>query len=99
MTRTVFGPAMLLAVLAASSRAAAQEPAPPMPPAFGDRGQLVLTADRLFPVVSYTTQTITAVEGPTTTRTTDSGASVALFIGREPTLAAVHTIPRLAVDF
>ncbi|MDB5212152.1 MAG: hypothetical protein JWO86_79, partial [Myxococcaceae bacterium] len=72
---------------------------PPMPPAFGDRGQLVLTADRLFPIVSYTTQTITAVEGATTTKITDSGASVALFIGREPTLAAVHTIPRLAVDF
>jgi opacity protein-like surface antigen len=95
MTRTVLGATTLLAVLAASSSAAAQDVGPP---SFGARGQLVLSADRLLPVVSYTTQTITSMEGATTTKVTDSGASVAFF-GREPTLAAVHTIPRLAVDF
>lgn len=96
MTRMVLGAALLLAMLAVPAPASAQELARPR---FGDRGQLVLTADRLLPVASYTTQTITSIEGATTTKVTDDGASVALFIGREPSLAAVHTIPRLAADF
>ena len=96
MTRTVLGASTLLALLAASPVVAAQEVAPRR---FGDRGQLVLTADRLIPVLSYTTQTVTSIEGATTTKVTDDGASVALFVGREPSLGAVHTVPRLAADF
>jgi hypothetical protein len=100
MTRSVLGAATLLALLAGSRAVAAQEIVPPPPPPrFGDRGQLVLGADRLLPLASYTTQTVTAIEGATTTKITDSGGSFALFLGREPSLGAVHTIPRLAFDF
>lgn len=96
MTRTVLGAATALALLAGSRPAAAQEV---VPPRFADRGQLILTADRLLPLASYTTQTVTSTEGATTTKVTDSGASFAFFVGREPSLGAVHTIPRLAFDF
>lgn len=101
MTRTVLGAATLLAVLAGSRAATAQETAPPVRSvgSFGDRGQLVLTADRLIPLVSYTSQTVTSMDGAGTSRVTDSGASMAFFVGREPSLGAVHTLPRLALDF
>ncbi|MCW5833233.1 MAG: hypothetical protein KIS78_12605 [Labilithrix sp.] len=65
---------------------------------FGERGQLVVTADRLVPIVGYTTQSITAVQGDTTTKVTESGASLALFVGREPSLGAMHSVPRVAAD-
>ena len=84
-----------LAVVLPCRRAAAQEE----PRRFGARGQLILTADRLLPLVSFTRQSITSREGAATTTITDSGASVAFLVGREPALAAVHTLPRLAVDF
>ena len=84
----------LIAVLTLCPRASAQEE----PRRLGARGQLILTADRLLPLVSFTTQTITSQEGAATTKVTDSGASLAFFVGKEPTLAAVHTLPRLAFD-
>lgn len=87
-----------LALVAVAREASADEPLPEAP-RFGDRGQLILSADRLVPLVSYTRQSITATQGDTTTTVTDSGSSIALLIGREPTLGAVHTIPRVAVDF
>lgn len=90
---------LVLALALAARPAAADESfEPPAPTLFGERGQLVLSADRLLPLVSYTSQSITATQGDVTTRTTDDGASVALFVGREPTLGAVHTVPRLAAD-
>ncbi len=66
---------------------------------FGERGQLVVAADRLVPVVGYTTQSITSVQGDTTTKVTESGASLAFFVGREPSLGAIHTVPRVAADY
>lgn len=69
------------------------------PPSFGERGQLILTADRLLPLASFTAQTITASQGATETKTSDRGASFALLVGREPGLGSMHTVPRLAVDF
>jgi len=68
------------------------------PPRFGERGQLVVTADRLVPLLGYTSQSITASDGDITTKTTDSGASIAFLVGREPQLAAMHTVPRVAAD-
>jgi hypothetical protein len=103
-SRTKLGAvALLVLVLVASvspRTASADEPPPsPPPPRFGERGQLVLGADRLMPLVSYTSQTITAVQGDTTTEVTDTGTSLAFLVGREPTLGAVHTVPRVAFDF
>ncbi len=66
---------------------------------FGARGELIVSADRLLPWVSYSSQTVTATQGDVTTKTTDSGGSLAFFVGREPALGALHTVPRLAVDF
>ena len=77
----------------ASTEASAEEP-----PRFGERGQLVVTADRLVPLLGYTSQSITATDGDITTKTTDTGGSVAFLIGREPQLGVMHTIPRVAVD-
>lgn len=65
---------------------------------FGERGQLLLTADRLLPLVSFTTQTVTANDGAVTTETTDRGGSFAFFVGREPGLSPIHTVPRLTAD-
>ncbi len=81
------------AAMMAASSASAQEP-----PRFGERGQLVISADRLVPLLGYTSQSITASDGDVTTKTTDSGASIAFLIGREPQLGVMHTTPRVAVD-
>lgn len=66
---------------------------------FGERGQLVLNADRLVPLFGYTVQSLTANDGDATTKTIDSGASFAFFVGKEPSLGTMHTVPRVAVDF
>lgn len=97
MKTAALGLCALLTALAAARPARAQET--PAPPRFGDRGQLIVTADRLLPIFGFTSQTTTATEGAATTKITDSGTSLAFLVGREPTLGAVHTIPRLAVDF
>ena len=69
------GLSLSLAMLAHGT-ARAQEPT-----AFGERGQLVVTADRLVPLVGYTTQSITSVLGDETVKVTESGGSMAFFIG------------------
>ena len=66
---------------------------------FGEKTQLIVSADRLMPAFSYTSQTLTATQGGATLKTTDSGTSAALLFGREPNLGVVHTIPRVAFDF
>lgn len=83
-----------LALLAIASPANAQEAA-----GFGEKRQLILSADRLIPVFSYASTSETGTQGNLTVTRTDSGASIALLLGREPTLAAVHTIPRVAFDY
>lgn len=94
MRRTTPAALALFTVVFATSSARAESAA-----RFGERGQLVITADRLVPVLGYTTQSITVVQGDTTTKVTDSGASLAFFVGREPGLGAIHTVPRVAADF
>ncbi|OJY28787.1 MAG: hypothetical protein BGO98_08045 [Myxococcales bacterium 68-20] len=88
--------ALSMLSLANGGRAWADDAAPRR---FGDRGQLVVTADRLMPLAGYTTQSITASDGDTTTKTTDSGASMAFLVGREPSLGTMHTVPRVALDY
>lgn len=96
--RSVLGALALCTSLAATESARA-ESTDAQPARFGERGQLVVTADRLVPIVGYTTQSITAIDGDTTTKVTDSGASLAFLVGREPSLGVVHTVPRVAFDF
>lgn len=67
---------------------------------FGDKSQLILTVDRLMPLFSYSSQTVTNTQaGGGTLKTSDSGTSAAFLFGREPDLSVVHTIPRVAFDF
>ena len=93
MLRGLIGGSIAVTTISIAQGAAAQEP-----PRFGDRGQLIVTADRLVPVLGYTSQSITASDGDITTKTTDTGGSFAFLIGREPQLGVMHTIPRVAVD-
>jgi hypothetical protein len=94
MNRIALGFIASLALLATESKAWAVDEI-----RFGEKGQLIVSADRLFPLVSYTTQSITSSQPELTTSVTDSGWSMAFFVGHEPTLGAAHTIPRLAVDY
>lgn len=89
---------VIAAVLAAWITATTPALAQGSPRRFGERRQLVVAADRLMPLVSYTSQAITAVEGDTTTRTTERGGSFAFLVGREPGTSAMHSVPRVAVD-
>ena len=66
---------------------------------FGEKSQLILSADRLMPLLSYSSQTETSTQGGQTLRTTDSGTSAAFLFGREPSVGIVHTLPRIAFDF
>jgi hypothetical protein len=53
----------------------------------------------LIPVLSYTSQTVTSTVGGAQFKTTDSGTSMAILFGREPSLGVVHTLPRIAFDY
>lgn len=70
---------------------------------FGSKGQLIVSADRLLPVFSYTSVTESQdIGGGRTQDTTVKGASIALLWGNEPGVnasAAVHSTPRAGVDF
>ena len=66
---------------------------------FGEKRQLILSVDRLMPVLSHTSQTISTEQGGGTRKSTDSGTSMAVLFGREPSLGVVHTLPRIAFDF
>jgi len=83
-----------LAVVLTARGASAQEAN-----GLGEKSQLIVTVDRLMPLFSYSSQTLTNTQGGGTLKTTDSGTSAAFLFGREPDLGIVHTIPRVAVDF
>jgi hypothetical protein len=65
----------------------------------GEKSQLIVTVDRLMPLFSYSSESVTNTQNGGTLKTTDSGSSAALLFGREPSLGVVHTIPRVAIDF
>jgi hypothetical protein len=66
----------------------------------GEKGQLILTVDRLMPVFSFTSQTVTTTgPGGQSLEDSQTGTSMAFLLGREPSLGIVHTLPRIAFDF
>ena len=66
----------------------------------GEKGELIVTADRLMPLFSYSSQTLTVDTNGQTSKLSESSTSIALLIGREPSLAVnPHTVPRLAIDY
>lgn len=91
--RFVHSTAAAAAILAIASNANAEEPR-----RFGSPSQLVFSVDRLLPVVSYSYVAIESSTETVSTTTSDSGVSIA-FVGREPSLGVLHTVPRLAADF
>ncbi len=67
---------------------------------FGEKSQLILSVDRLMPLFSYSSQSVTFTRANgVTDKSSDSGTSMAFFLGREPNLGVVHTVPRVAFDF
>lgn len=72
---------------------------------FGEKGQLILTADRLVPVFSYTYGTVTHQQNNGETTTSSSGSGLSLLFGQNLADTGtrgvpinVHTIPRVAFD-
>ncbi len=67
---------------------------------FGEKGELIVTADRLMPLLSYSSETVTINQNNQDTKESESGTSIALLLGREPRLAVnPHSVPRVAIDY
>ena len=87
--------ATALVCAASANEASAQEAN-----GLGEKGELIITADRLLPLLSYSSQTVTQTQNGTETKTTDSGTSIALLFGSDTSIPInPHTVPRLAFDF
>ncbi len=73
---------------------------------FGEKGQLILSADRLVPLVNYTSASVTRTENNIDLTSSRSGSGISLLFGRGFGLAEddravpvnVHTLPRVAFD-
>lgn len=73
---------------------------------FGEKGQFILSADRLVPLFNYTSASITETQNNVDLTDSKSGAGISLLFGRnlsiEESGAAVpinvHAIPRVALD-
>lgn len=92
----ILGSALLAGALAvcAPRSASAQEAN-----GFGEKHELIVSVDRLMPLLSYSSQTLTNTQGGQTLKTTESGTSLVFLFGNEPSLGIVHTLPRIAFDF
>jgi hypothetical protein len=71
---------------------------------FGEKSQLIFTADRLVPLFSYAHASTTRTENNIELSRAQSGAGLSLLLGRnvgidESFMINVHTLPRVAVDF
>ena len=97
--RTKRAAAVFLAIAGAAAASAPGSASAEDANGFGEKHQLIITVDRLMPFLSYSSQSVTATQGGTTLKTTDSGTSSAFLFGREPSLGVVHTLPRIAFDF
>jgi hypothetical protein len=85
-------------VMAAPAEAAAGEAK-----GLGEKYQLIISADRLVPLFSYASGSISRTENNINLNTSQSGSGISLLFGRnlgtEGLLVNVHTIPRVAFDF
>ena len=69
---------------------------------FGEKGELIISADRLMSFISYSRDSVDETNGNLTTTEAESSTSIALLLGREasnPTHVNPHTIPRIAFDY
>lgn len=100
--RFVLGAAVLCSILAGSAEASAAGDANGM----GQKGQLIVSADRLFSLFNFTSFSVTRTVNGNSVTQSQSGSSMALLWGQEETvlegggrLTDPHTVPRLAIDF
>ena len=74
------------------------------PNGFGEKGQLILSADRLVPLFNYTSVSVTRVQNNVELTDSRSGAGISLLFGRSFATEEggfpmnVHTLPRVAFD-
>lgn len=71
---------------------------------FGEKGQLMFSADRFVQVLGYTRSSVTSTTNNSTTTSSSSNTSLAAlwagqFGGADLNAGSVHTIPRVAADF
>lgn len=66
---------------------------------FGERNQLMLSADRLMPLFSFTRRSITTTNNNTTTDDITTHSAISLLAGTDLDADAIHTVPRVAVDY
>jgi hypothetical protein len=90
---------MFLAGGGALAASAPREAAAQEANGLGEKHQLIVSVDRLMPLLSYSSETVKNDNNGVTTKTTDSGTSAAFLFGREPSIGVVHTVPRIAFDF
>lgn len=70
---------------------------------FGEKGQLIITGDRLLPVFGYARSSITTTQNGRELTDSQTGAGFNLLLGRDLGLNGVgpvnvHTLPRVAFD-
>lgn len=69
---------------------------------FGDKGELILSADRLMPLFGYSHQSIDAANNNNVSESGSNSEISLLFAhagGGSPLLLDVHSVPRIAADF
>lgn len=67
---------------------------------FGEKGGLIVSADRLMPLFSYASATVTTKNNGREDSENDSASSIALLFGRDSTVALnPHAVPRISADF
>jgi hypothetical protein len=74
---------------------------------FGQKGELIISADRLLPLLSYTNSSTTHTNNGVDLTTSRSGTGMSLLVGRGLSIDEdittvpinVHAIPRIAVDY
>jgi hypothetical protein len=92
-TRTLFGCAALAAAFFVPTTSHAQDAH-----GFGSQTQLILSADRLVPLLSYSRTSVTRNDGGVELTSATSTTSASLLWGGRLGPDTVHTIPRVGID-
>lgn len=98
-TRILLGLGALSVALAVPSAAEAQEAH-----GFGSQTQMIISADRLMPLIAWSSTTVSSTQGGTTTEVTQSDSSLSLLWGNDGQALffgpkSPHTVPRVGLDF
>jgi hypothetical protein len=89
---TILGAAALATITWATNSRAADED-------FGQKGQFILSADRLMPFFAYTTERTTLEQPNAKDTVSTSNASMSLLFGRSTSATVAYTVPRVGFDY